>query len=271
MIVKTEHPESAQPAGYYDEYWSGATGWRPPGGLDADLKAWLDRLVRPGAKILDVGCGDGARYGRHLRAAGVLLSGVDVSEVAVQAARSNGIDATVVNLDERLPFPDGTFDGVICLEVLEHLVDPEFTARDVLRLLRPGGHLLVSVPNVGFWAVRMELLATGHFNPKGNPVTQRRYPWRDPHLRFFNSQTLRSMLTDVGFRVERHGGLEQQFLRVAGLERIFASRAARPLDALLRRVGGRFHSLLARRCVALAVKPDGRAAGAAPRGPAGAI
>jgi hypothetical protein len=101
----------------------------------------------------------------------------------------------------------------------------------------------------------MELLLTGHFDPKGCTITRDRYPWRDPHLRFFNSLSLRNMLLDTGFVIEKQGGLETQFLGVAGLDRIFRYRATRPAQSILRRVGRRFYTLLAQRCVILAQKP----------------
>jgi methionine biosynthesis protein MetW len=247
-----EQQETAQ---YYDEYWSGRTGWSPPPGLDEDLRRWIDPLMVPGHKALDVGCGDGARYGARVRASGVEIHGVDISEVAVAAARARGIDARIASLSDPLPYPKATFDVVICLEVLEHLVTPEIVVRQIARVLKPGGFALMSVPNSAFWTTRVELMFTGHFNPRGSPVTQRASPWRDPHLRFFNFASIGAMLAEGGLQVVRSGGLECQFLRIAGVDAILGRKKS-PLDAFVSAIGGKWPSLLARRCIVLATPQD---------------
>lgn len=247
---------------YYDDYWSGTTSWRPTDPLDDELRGWLSRTVRPGLRVLDVGCGDGSRYGEDLARAGVRLHGVDVSGIAVAEARRRGLDASRAALDEPLPFADGAFDAAICLEVLEHLVDPEFAAREIRRVLHPGGALLVSVPNTAHWRTRLELMLVGRFDPKGSPATARRFPWRDPHLRFFTARSLADMLGDAGFDVVDQGGLDTQFLNAAPLlRRLVRPRRMAWLDGLLRGLARRRPTLLAGRCVAIAVATPAGAGG----------
>jgi len=249
------NPEAPEEARYYDEYWAGVSGWKPPAGLDADLRAWIEPLLAKGRVVLDVGCGDGARYGARVREGQVEVHGVDISQVAVDAARAVGIDARVARLEEPLPYPDATFDVVICLEVLEHLVNPGAVVREIRRVLKPGGLALMSVPNSAFWATRVELLFTGHFNPRGSPKTQRATPWRDPHLRFFNFRSIAAMTEEGGMSVIRRGGLECQFLRVAGVERLFGAKRTW-LDAPFETIGAAWPSLLARRCIVLAERAE---------------
>jgi SAM-dependent methyltransferase len=109
------------------------------------LRAELERLpLEPGARLLDAGCGSGrtldelARYGR--------VSGVDLSPDAVETARKRGHDDVQVARVEELPFADGTFDVVTCLDVVEHTPDDRATLAELRRVTRPGGLLLVTVP-----------------------------------------------------------------------------------------------------------------------------
>jgi 2-polyprenyl-3-methyl-5-hydroxy-6-metoxy-1,4-benzoquinol methylase len=246
--------EQRETGRYYDAYWSGSTGWSPPAGLDDDLRSWLDPLMVRGRKALDVGCGDGARYGERVRASGVDVHGVDISEVAVESARARGVDARVASLADPLPYPDASFDVVICLEVLEHLVDPAVVAREIARVLKPGGFALLSVPNSAFWTTRVEFMFTGHFNPRGSPVTQRATPWRDPHLRFFNGKSLVAMLADSGLRTVKSGGLECQFLRIHGAQKMLGGKSW--VDGPLAAIGSMWPSMLARRCIVLATPQE---------------
>jgi hypothetical protein len=110
------------------------------------------------------------------------------------------------------------------------------------------------VPNTAFWTTRVELLFAGHFNPRGSPVTQRAYPWRDPHLRFFNFRSFVAMLSEGGLTLVRKGGLECQFLRIAGAGRAFGRKSW--LDKPIAAIGRAWPSLLARRCIVLATRNE---------------
>jgi SAM-dependent methyltransferase len=74
--------------------------------------------------------------------------GVDVSETAVARCREKGIKALGLDVSsEALPFDDGFFDVVICLETLEHLMNPYFAVTEIRRVLKEKGRLICSVPN----------------------------------------------------------------------------------------------------------------------------
>ena len=111
-------------------------------------------LVREtGARmILDVGCGEGFTI-RELRESGVeaAMVGVDYSPAALAWSQANGIAQSPLNVADahHLPFPDSSFDLVLCLEVLEHLPDSGAGLRELLRVARDC--IVVSVPHEPFF------------------------------------------------------------------------------------------------------------------------
>src|SRR5438067_6262198 len=106
---------------------------------------WVYDNVRAGASVLDLGCGAGVLA--LLKRKGVTLAGVDLSEECALAARRNGYDAGVASRLTRLPFADASFDYVVSLDVLGHVLAEEKDAvlAEVGRVLRPGGVTLHGV------------------------------------------------------------------------------------------------------------------------------
>ncbi len=192
-------------AAYYDEFWSAE---QPPRYVpDPQLWSLIFRQVTPATRCLDVGCGMGNSYAPELARRGSTYVGVDVSEEAVATARSAGLNAQTIADAAELPFADDSFDLVVCVEVLEHLFAPQEAAREIHRVLRPGGRLVASAPNVAYWRLRANLLL-GVWNPIGDELSLEQ-PWRDPHIRFFTRRALERMLRAAGFasvRVAAHNG-----------------------------------------------------------------
>jgi methionine biosynthesis protein MetW len=192
-------------AAYYDEFWSAAQ--QPRYVPDPQLWSLMFRQVTPTTRCLDVGCGTGNSYAPELtRRAGMYL-GVDVSAEAVAAAQASGLNAQTISDAAQLPFADDSFDLVVCVEVLEHLFAPHEAVREIRRVLRPGGRLVASTPNIAYWRLRANLLC-GVWNPIGDELSLEQ-PWRDPHIRFFTTRTLERMLRAAGFssvRVGAHNG-----------------------------------------------------------------
>ena len=146
----------------------------------------------PGLRVLDLGCRTGALTQYY--APGNEVVGVDVDRDALERARERlAIETHWADAEDALPFEDASFDVVVMGEVLEHLADPAAAAANVLRVLRPGGRFVGSVPNAFRLKNRLRFL-------RGLP------PEHDPtHLQLFSPAKLRTLLAgfeDVRVRWE---------------------------------------------------------------------
>lgn len=188
---------------YYDHYWDrGDTStWTP------EIKPWPGaefekKLARfAGAeKILDVGCGDATTYHQQLLGIVRELHAMDVSNRAVQQAQQLGLKAAVVKFDsEKFPHADNSFDGATCIEVLEHLFDPLFTAKEIHRVLKPGACLVASVPNFGYFGDRLEALFRARVRNSAFDYVNN--PFAGAHIRFFGLREFKKLLRAAGFEV----------------------------------------------------------------------
>lgn len=144
-----------------------------------------------GARILEIGCGAGATLG-WLRQSGVARETVGVEIVESAAAQARILADTVHCLDferEDLPVGHGEFDTVLCLDVLEHMVDPwKAVDRLVSAYLKPGGTLVVSLPNIRHYSVVLPLLLQGRWRYQDEGLLDR------THLRFFTRETAVALL-----------------------------------------------------------------------------
>jgi 2-polyprenyl-6-hydroxyphenyl methylase/3-demethylubiquinone-9 3-methyltransferase len=188
---------------YYENYWSDG-GFLPLGQSWPSLVRLYEENIPPKSRVLDVGCGDAGTSGPALLGLGHSYTGVDISESAVTRARAAGFEARVVAGADQLGFLEASFDAVVCIEVLEHLFDPLAAAKEMRRVLAPGGVLIVTTPNIAYWRCRADLLF-GRWNARGDALSAQQ-PWRDPHIRFFNPKTLGALLRESGFSTVHVGG-----------------------------------------------------------------
>jgi ubiquinone/menaquinone biosynthesis C-methylase UbiE len=139
--------------------------------------------------VLDLGCGLGDFAGA-LASHGVLVTGCDVSEVALRTARRRHPDVEFVRSGARLPFEDDAFDAVWASEVLEHAQDVLGLLAEVQRVLHGSGRLLLSTPDHGparrLWLGLSRRAFERNFDP------------RSDHVRFFTARTLRESLEACG-------------------------------------------------------------------------
>jgi 2-polyprenyl-3-methyl-5-hydroxy-6-metoxy-1,4-benzoquinol methylase len=151
----------------------------------------------PGGAMLDVGCASGGLLalakGRASR-----LAGLEINPAAADVARSVTDEIVVAALDGRMTSPeawDGAFDVVVCGDVLEHLAEPAAGLHVVMRWCKPGGVVVVSVPNVAHWRSRVQL-ARGRWRYEDTGLLDR------THLHFFTRDTVVDLVRDGGLVVE---------------------------------------------------------------------
>ncbi|MCX7627871.1 MAG: methionine biosynthesis protein MetW [Methylophilaceae bacterium] len=134
--------------------------------------AAIARWIAPGAKVLDLGCGDGSLLGYLRDTREVRGYGVEKDDANVLACIKNGINVIQMDLEEGLAgFEDDSFDVVILSQTLQAVYQTE---RIVLEMLRVGKEAIVTFPNFGYWKHRLDILA-GHM-----PVSRSLpYQWYD--------------------------------------------------------------------------------------------
>jgi 2-polyprenyl-3-methyl-5-hydroxy-6-metoxy-1,4-benzoquinol methylase len=176
-------------------------------------------------KILDVGCATGAimkpLVGLHE------IHGVDICEPYVQQAVKAGIIAVPHDLDAGpLPYADKTFDAVFCGETIEHYVDTEWLMSEINRVLKPGGILVITFPNVRTVLGLAMLLFLDV-----PPMYAARY--RSSHVRDFTLRTIKMAFKYNGFSVDRCVGTSFYLPKIgefwSGVARYFPSWANTPL------------------------------------------
>jgi SAM-dependent methyltransferase len=156
-------------------------------------------------RVLDYGCGQG-RYLDVVRERfpNARLSGSDVSEVALEHARRRRPWAEYVAMeDERVPLPDGAFDLVVSVEVLEHVADVERATSELGRLLAPGGRLVLTTPCANPGSLEW-LLNRRRGGLQRTADGYGRFATDEPgHLRRLTSRDLRVLLARAGLVVDR--------------------------------------------------------------------
>lgn len=172
----------------------------------------LNRYLAPNGsqtrRILDVGCGTGTML-TYLASFGK-AEGVDIDEEAIGYCRDRGLQNVRLGEASSLPFGDGSFDLVTALDVVEHLDDDVAAFREMKRVLRPGGQILVTVPAHRFlWGDQDEV---------------------NMHKRRYNARELRDRLVESGFDV-----LRISYMNAILFAPIAAVRLARRLEHRLRK------------------------------------
>jgi SAM-dependent methyltransferase len=191
------------------------------------------------ARLADIGGRSGAEALRYAQAAGSVETHVfDTAEAPLALARDRGLNAHLwVGGEMPCPMPDAYFDAVVVADVIEHVWDTDEFVSEIARITRPGGHVIITTPNLAWWRSRLRLLF-GRI-PPGSPSVSPLHS-RDPaadrkHVRLTTADEWEHLLSRHELVPVRRTGYGYPDL-LAG--------ASGALDALMTRVPTLAHSLL---------------------------
>lgn len=164
--------------------------------LRSDLLVIAD-IVPAQARILDLGCGDGALLEYLVRRKNVIGRGIELSEAGILACVRRGLSVRQGNLEEGLAdYPNASFDSVILSQTLPFLDDPAMILQEMLRV---GKQAIVSFPNWGYWRCRFELLFTGRI-PRASDLSE---PWHEaPRWQAFTVADFGDFCHQLGVRIQ---------------------------------------------------------------------
>jgi len=152
------------------------------------------KMIPSNSAVLDVGCGTGTLALALSAACHAEFVGIEPDHARAARAAERGLRVIEGTLDPSLACELGRFDIVLLADVLEHLPNPQAILLTCREFLKTGGAIVVSVPNVGHWSVRSEVLQ-GRFRYNSCGIMDA------THLRWFTAESVRQLVASTGFRV----------------------------------------------------------------------
>ena len=133
---------------YWDNRWASGTYQKTEDERHSERRNKILEPIKPGSKVLDVGCGSGSLMHLLRDRLNCSCTGIDISEVSINLVKGMGFEGYVTELPKLPPeILNRKFDFVIAEEVLEHLKHPDETLKALKNVLKPGGKLIATVPN----------------------------------------------------------------------------------------------------------------------------
>ena len=195
-----------------------------PNGIRSDLRL-IAEMVEPGARVLDIGCGDGALLAYLARQKAIDGRGMELSQSGVNACVAHGLSVIQGDADHDLDeYPSSAFDFVVLSQTLQATRNPRLV---LVNLVRIGRRAIVSFPNFGHWRIRLHLLCHGRM-PMTTLLNQ---TWYDtPNIHLCTIKDFVALCRELGVVIERSLTLDragQPFTLdpVGGLANLLAEQA----------------------------------------------
>jgi len=200
--------------GYWDDVWASSGNQGSYAGVESRMERALDKVgyfiqngfpLKQGSRVLEAGCGDGMILLSMMRLVEIQGYGLDFSTNAraraedLMAHEGNRFEFVHGRLDG-LPFEDDHFDLAVCLGVIEHVPDPTEQIRELHRVMKPGGHLVMMTPNRLSFGVADRLLKTWFG------------AWPYGYQTEYSPRKLASLMSEQGFRIDKYCAYPRQRL-----------------------------------------------------------
>jgi methionine biosynthesis protein MetW len=199
----------------YEQSWVKRLKDTPQEDFDLYERNWvLPQLMVKGEKILDLASGNsivGSYWAKNYQCD---VTALDLSERALKDAKSRGVKTVLGSVEEKLPFKAGTFDTVFWGDNIEHVFSPENILKEIHRVLKNGGRVILSTPNQSYWRYRLYMFLKGEL-----PKTEgdENFPWEWEHIRFFSPKIIKHLLVHTKFRQTKFFGISRRRIDKLGM------------------------------------------------------
>lgn len=155
----------------------------------------ITEMIEQGAKVLDLGCGNGNLLAKLVKEKDVNALGMEIDQNSAIKAMEKGLSVIQGDIDEGLGFLNQQYDWVILNQTLQSTEKPEFVVEEMLKI---GKKAVVSFPNFGYWKVRFQLLFSGN-TPKSKVLP---YDWYNtPNIHFLTAKDFKEFCTKRNIKI----------------------------------------------------------------------